>query len=300
MAISNDSIQKLLPLLRPYLRNESERRAYLMLALGTNADALNLIWNEPVNTFIPNMVQKLGAFGELTPGQPSLCAVLEVIREDMGVDVKARINELLQQIREELTPRENQVPQLYRQAVAQYFEITLQQLREQGCLDIRKSVVYAERRFNYVAKIADFELPFSLVNMRGEAFFMFSEFDEINMKTLQRFSAQCMDWAKEQVASSAVGQALYNFKVPAHLCFAIALVDRVAQKTAAEVQTTNPLDHKVDLLWYEIPIIYELSQQKLYFYEKPSNFWENFQGEVAWKKLRPLIEQIASGRPLKS
>ena len=300
MAISNDSIQELLPLLRPYLRNESERRAYLILALGTNAEALNLIWNEPVNTFIPNLVQKLVAFGELTPGKPALCALLEVIREDMGVDVKARIDELLPQIREELNPRENQVPQLHQQAVAKYFEITLQRLREQGCLDIRKGVVYADKRFNYIAKIPDFELPFSPVNMRGEAFFLFSEFDKINMKTLQRFSAKCLDWAKEQVASSAVGQALYNFRVPAHLCFAIALVDKVDQKTASEVQTTNPLDHKIDLLWYEIPIIYELSQQNLYFYNKPSNFWENFKGEIAWKKLRPVIEQIASGKPLNS
>ncbi len=102
MAISNDSIQKLLLLLRPYLRNESERRAYLMRALGTNADALNLIWNEPVNTFIPNMVQALVAFGEVTPDQPALCALLEVIREDVGVDTQDSIDKLLQQIREEL------------------------------------------------------------------------------------------------------------------------------------------------------------------------------------------------------
>ena len=102
MAISNDSIQTLLLLLRPYLRNESERRAYLMRALGINADALNLIWNEPVNTFIPNMVQTLVAFGEATPGQPALCALLEVIREDVGVDTQDSIDKLLQQIRAEL------------------------------------------------------------------------------------------------------------------------------------------------------------------------------------------------------
>ncbi len=298
MAISNNSIQQLLPIVRPYLRNESERRAYLMRALGTNADALNLIWNEPVNTFIPNMVQTLVAFGELTPGKLALCALLEVIREDMGVDVKVKINELLQQIREELSPKENQVPQWYRKAVAQYFYVTLQRLKEQGCLNIRKDVVDADRRLNYAAKITDFELPFAVMNMRGEAFFLFSEFSEINMKTLQQFSAQCMKWAKKQVAPSGVGQALYNFRIPTHLCLAIALVDRVEQKTATEVQTTNPLDHKTDALWYEIPIIYELSQKKLYFYDQPSSFWENFKGEVVWKKLRAVIQEVASGKPL--
>jgi len=106
MAISNDSIQKLLPLLRPYLRNESERRAYLMRALGINAEALNLIWNEPVNTFIPNMVQTLVGFGEFTPGKPALCALLEVIREDVGVDVRSNIDKLLLQIKKELKTAE--------------------------------------------------------------------------------------------------------------------------------------------------------------------------------------------------
>ncbi|NER20366.1 MAG: WD40 repeat domain-containing protein [Symploca sp. SIO1C2] len=296
---NQNSIQQLLPILRPFLRNESERRAYLMRALGTNADALNLIWNEPINIFIPNMVNTLVAFGELTPGKPALCALLEVIRQDVGEDVKVKIDKLLQQIREELNPRDNQVPPGYRKAVAQYFYVTLQRLKEQGCLNIRKDVVNADRRLNYVAQITDFELPFAVMNMRGDAFFMFSEFSAINMKTLRQFSAQCMNLARQQVTPSAVGKALYNFRMPTHFCFAIALVDRVEQKTATKVQTTNPLDHTTDVLWYEIPIIYELSQQKLYFYDNPSSFWENFKGEVAWRNVRAVIQQVLSGKPLK-
>ncbi|NER46183.1 MAG: hypothetical protein F6J92_05735, partial [Symploca sp. SIO1A3] len=184
--------------------------------------------------------------------------------------------------------------------VAQYFYVTLQRLKEQGCLNIRKDVVNADRRLNYVAQITDFELPFVVMNMRGDAFFMFSEFSAINMKTLRQFSAQCMRLARQQVTPSAVGKALYNFRMPTHLCFAIALVDRVEQKTATELQTTNPLDHTTDALWYEVPIIYELSQQKLYFYDNPSSFWENFKGEVAWRNLRAVIQQILSGKPLNS
>src|SRR4028119_2401176 len=97
MAISGDIIQKLLRLLRPHLQDEKERKGYLIRALGTNTDALNLIWNQPVNIFVPNMVQELVAFGEITPGQPALCALLEVIREDVGVDVRLDIDELLLQ-----------------------------------------------------------------------------------------------------------------------------------------------------------------------------------------------------------
>ena len=104
MAISNDSIQKLLPLLRPYLRDENERRAYLIRALGMDTPVLNrLILNTPVDVFITSVVKELVDFGKLAPGKPALCALLEVIREDVGVDIKARIDELLRQLREELT-----------------------------------------------------------------------------------------------------------------------------------------------------------------------------------------------------
>lgn len=106
MAISGEIIQTLLRLLRPHLQDEKERKGYLIRALGTNADALNLIWSQPVNTFFPNMVQELVAFGEASPGQPALCALLEVIRVDVGVDVKDSIDQLLQQIREELQKAE--------------------------------------------------------------------------------------------------------------------------------------------------------------------------------------------------
>ena len=106
MAISGDIIQKLLRLLRPHLQDEKERKGYLILALGTNTDALNLIWNEPVNIFVPHMVQELVAFGEATPGKPALCALLEVIRENVGVDTHDSIDKLLLQIREELQKAE--------------------------------------------------------------------------------------------------------------------------------------------------------------------------------------------------
>ncbi|MBD2065999.1 hypothetical protein H6F93_00335 [Leptolyngbya sp. FACHB-671] len=106
MAISGAIIQKLLLLLRSHLQDEKERKGYLIRALGTNTDALNLIWNQPVNIFVPNMVQELVAFGEITPGQPALCALVEIIREDVGVDTQDSIDKLLQQIREELQKAE--------------------------------------------------------------------------------------------------------------------------------------------------------------------------------------------------
>jgi nucleoside phosphorylase len=94
----------LLDLLRPYLQDEIERKAYVLRTFGTNiSDRLNLTWKQPTNTFIPELVKKLLDFGEISPGQPALCAFLEVIREDVGLDIQVRIDELLQQIQEELT-----------------------------------------------------------------------------------------------------------------------------------------------------------------------------------------------------
>lgn len=91
---------------------------------------------------------------------------------------------------------------------------------------------------------------------------------------------------------SATGEAIYNFRVPTHFCFAIALVDQVSETTAVEIQTTNPFQHRVDLLWYEIPVVYELNQQRLHYYDKASSFWENFRGEIVWKPLRAVIQQV--------
>lgn len=108
--------------------------------------------------------------------------------------------------------------------------------------------------------------------MRGEAFFLFSEFAAINLNALNRFSTQSSQRARERVNPSATGQAFYNFRVPTHFCFAIALVDQVEKSTAVEVQPTNPFQHRVDLLWYEIPVIYELNRQRLLYYDKASGF----------------------------
>ncbi|MBX9257984.1 hypothetical protein H1Q63_29345 [Desmonostoc muscorum CCALA 125] len=107
MAINSELIQKILPILRPLMENESQRRGYLIRALGTDTPVqyrLNL--NTPTNQFIPNLVNELVSFGEIALGQPALCALLEVIRQDVGEDVKLLVDELLQNIRED----QNKIP----------------------------------------------------------------------------------------------------------------------------------------------------------------------------------------------
>ncbi|MCT7953140.1 XRE family transcriptional regulator [Ancylothrix sp. C2] len=98
MAISNDIIQKLLPLLRPHMEDKKERRGYLNRAL-LNAAVLNrLDWDMPVDNFITDMVKKLHDFGEITSGKPALCALLIEIRQYVGVDKQGRIDELIVEV----------------------------------------------------------------------------------------------------------------------------------------------------------------------------------------------------------
>lgn len=60
MAINSELMQKLFPLLRPLMENESQRRGYLIRALGTDTSMLyNLALNTPTNDFIPNLLNQL-------------------------------------------------------------------------------------------------------------------------------------------------------------------------------------------------------------------------------------------------
>ena len=180
------------------------------------------------------------------------------------------------------------------QGASDYLKVALDKLRQQGCLDIQEDINQGSQTFRCAARIEDFELPFKPVNMRGEAFFIFSEFSSIEMPSLRQYSGRALKWARTQISSGAAGRAVYNFRMPAHFCFAVALVDEVNDTTRKEIQTVNPLDHSLDFMWYEVPVVYELNQDRLYFYDKPSGFLEQFKGEVVWKPLRTAILQLLS------
>lgn len=143
MAISSDLIQKILPLLRPLMENESQRRGYLIRALGTNTPVqYHLVLNTPTNNFIPNLINELVAFGEISPGKPALCALLEVIREDVGEDVKVSIDELLKDIRAENICNTSRISNTLIQQVDQYLSnnasIPLERLLLQEAKDLVK------------------------------------------------------------------------------------------------------------------------------------------------------------------
>ncbi|NEO53435.1 MAG: 5'-methylthioadenosine/S-adenosylhomocysteine nucleosidase [Okeania sp. SIO3B5] len=166
-------------------------------------------------------------------------------------------------------------------------------LKNQGALDIQNNVQSKDGMFEFelVAKITNFELPFALLpmNMRGDAFFIIDYFSSINIHSLRKYSTQCLEYGKDKTTTS-VGSQIQNFRIPSNICFSVAVVDNLDQENKRKIRQESPFAHNVDLLWYEVPVVYCLSDEQLYFYEKPSSFFEQFQGEGAWKNLRKVIE----------
>ncbi|MDY6804572.1 MAG: hypothetical protein SXA11_12295 [Cyanobacteriota bacterium] len=192
-----------------------------------------------------------------------------------------------------------------RDNLQQYLDSVLKRLKQQGCSDIRKDFTLGSRKFNYIARMTEFELasmvgvelPFGIFNRRGEAFFMFSEFYSLQMETLKQFSPLCFKWAKEQVTMSATFEAIYNGREPTHICFAIAIVDELDEETRDAIRTTNPLNTRADALWYQIPVVYELAPQQLHCYEKSPNVFEDWVGKGVWGTLRKVMREYLMPSP---
>ena len=175
--------------------------------------------------------------------------------------------------------------------LSSYLKRISQNLRNEGCLSQETNVSYENKQFELIGKITNFELSFGVLNMRGDAFFIFSHFDSINIKILRRYASLCLKYATEKSTSSSAGQII-SARVPSNTCFAIAVVDNLDDDTKNTIRTENPFDIDTDTLWYKVPVVYSLNEQRLYYYDHLSSFWENFKGEIVWKKLREIIENI--------
>ena len=96
MAISSESLQKLLPLLTEHLNDEKDCKAYLIKSLGIHETiSKRVTWNTSKDIFITVMVKELVVFGTIAPGKPALCALLTEICKDVGLDKQERLNEVI-------------------------------------------------------------------------------------------------------------------------------------------------------------------------------------------------------------
>lgn len=167
---------------------------------------------------------------------------------------------------------------------------------ELGFLSIERQVYYEGWVFAGVIRNRDFEWQAG-VTMRGEAFVILKAFESLSLAGLREFMNLCARYAKRQTDLSSVGRAIFNFRAPTNLCVAVAVVETVADQTARQIQISNPFDHAVDLLWYEVPVVYDLSQDRLLYYNQPQTVLDQFKGEIVWRSLRQLIEQVLTPYP---
>lgn len=88
------SQQHIIDLLTPLMATEQDRRAFLVLTLVDHALLAQIDFTGSTLNFLPSMVEKLYQFGKLDDSRPALWALLEVAREQVGLDEKHQIDAL--------------------------------------------------------------------------------------------------------------------------------------------------------------------------------------------------------------
>ena len=83
-------------MLRPLMGDRDSRRARLTRAFAAYPGLLNRIGVDgDTGVFLDLMLNTLREYGEVEAGKPAVCVLLEVIRSEVGVRDKERIDEIL-------------------------------------------------------------------------------------------------------------------------------------------------------------------------------------------------------------
>ena len=177
-----------------------------------------------------------------------------------------------------------------------YLDVVKAKLRDKGCISLKERINYNGKHFNMIARILSFDSVsiFGITTMRGEAFFLFSEFSSINISLLKEYTSQCLRYSRSIADPDSVWKAIYDFHVPSNICFSVAIVDTLDEPTERLIYSTNPFGDTVDPLWYSVPVVCELNRGRICFYQRPDNIFEFFRGEIAWVELRKLLCQIVA------
>jgi WD40 repeat protein len=88
------SYQQIIELLTPLMSSEADRRALIVLTFVDHPLIERIDFTGATSAFLPNLIDTLHQFGKLEDGRPALWAVLEVAREQVGLDQKHRIDAL--------------------------------------------------------------------------------------------------------------------------------------------------------------------------------------------------------------
>lgn len=176
----------------------------------------------------------------------------------------------------------------------------------------RKGAVHDNRRtsklpykglnFERVLRMSGAEMNidpfFSLAQMKGEWNFIFTSFKRLDIKKVTQYSQACFEYCKNELWPNKLSSNNQTrgfglgLKVPANICFAIVLVDKIDEQLKREIQETNSLEadeiYSNACFEYSVPIVYVNDENRIYYFRQ-SSAWLN--GEAAWRCIRPVIKK---------
>lgn len=120
-----------------------------------------------------------------------------------------------------------------------------------------EDVTYNDYFFKYVAKRSKFELMYLGYS---EIFVVFAEFSSIDIRSLRKFSTNCFEYSKK-TRSSPLPVGFFEYIS----CIPVAIVNYSDRSVFQVVQNKSPPKHIGSV---EMPVIYDLNSNKLYYFEK--------------------------------
>jgi hypothetical protein len=141
---------------------------------------------------------------------------------------------------------------------------------------LSEDVHFGEAKFKMIARRSRFELTkFGF----SETFFIFAEFDSLNIPTLREFSSKAFQCAKK-IRKIGLPCGLFE----SVWCYAVAIAPVVDDATCNAVGNESPPKHWAAA---EIPVIYDSTRKKLCYFEK-TPIW----GAAYYKAFRATIERF--------
>jgi len=167
-----------------------------------------------------------------------------------------------------------------REAAIEYYQQVIERFRSSG-FRIAADVQYKGQTFAYIAKKTTFEAE---KYGFAETFFVFSEFDCVDLAALRNYSGTCFAYA------------LRNRRIPlprgllrSTWCYPVVLVYGADTDVVQAVKNAEPLKH-----WgaYEFPVICDLASGQLHYSERSP--WTSWAGYIHWDYLRDTAVEVLS------
>ncbi|MBN1286389.1 MAG: metallophosphoesterase [Anaerolineae bacterium] len=94
MPLDRETLNELVDILTPLMKDELSRRALLTRAFIGNPILDQINYSGSSRTFATELISQLVNYGEIAPGKSALWALLEVVYSNVGLDKRARIEAL--------------------------------------------------------------------------------------------------------------------------------------------------------------------------------------------------------------